>query len=124
MSEDPPVASVDMKRTTTAELRLRFDSSAAYLSAGFNHKEICKRLNSEGLEIPYPQFRATMSRLRKERQSDSSSQVKSPVQPESFKPALPLRPPPEENIKPDHIQPSLAPERSLTWDPSAPVKWN
>ena len=48
------------KRTNTAELRRRFESINLLLADGFNHKQICEHLNSEGLDIPYPQYRAIM----------------------------------------------------------------
>jgi len=56
-----------MKRSDTAELRRRFDDITKFLADGYNHKQICEHLNSEGLAIPYSNYRAIMTRLRRER---------------------------------------------------------
>lgn len=55
------------KRSDTAELRKRFDAITDLLADGFNHKQICEHLNTQGLAIPYPQYRAIMTRLRREK---------------------------------------------------------
>lgn len=55
------------RRSNTAELRRRFDDVTTLLNDGYNHKQICEHLNTQGLAIPYPQYRAIMTRLRREK---------------------------------------------------------
>lgn len=56
----------NIKRTNTAELRRLFANINHLLEEGYNHKQICTQLNSQGMAIPYAQYRAIMSRLRRE----------------------------------------------------------
>lgn len=57
MKEGTAVDIATAKRSDTAELRKRFGSINALLADGYNHKQICAHLNTQGLAIPCPQYR-------------------------------------------------------------------
>lgn len=66
MTELTSAGMTNIKRTNTAELRRLFASINLLLDEGYNHKQICAHLNSKGITIPYAQYRAIMTRLRRE----------------------------------------------------------
>jgi hypothetical protein len=112
-----------VKRTGTAELRRRFEDITRLLGEGYNHKQICEHLNGQGLAIPYPQYRAIMTRLRREkgasgnRASELPSSINSlamgaPLQ-VSVVPLIPLEKPQEKGTH----------ETKISWDPMSKVKW-
>lgn len=118
-----------MKKSDTAELRLRFDRILGLLAEGFNHKQICAYLNSEGLMIPYPQYRAIMARLRREKDPTVFAK-KTATQSVSLNSALFAAPQPAQH----HIgRVSISAEINqnepasrdtpLVWNPNSEVKW-
>ena len=66
MTELTSAGMTNIKRTNTAELRRLFTNINLLLDEGYNHKQICAHLNSKGITIPYAQYRAIMTRLRRE----------------------------------------------------------
>ena len=119
----PAPSITDVKKSSTAELRLRFDAITSFLAEGFNHKQICEHLNRQGLEIPYPQYRAIMTRLRREREPAALGQP-GPFPPQTT---------PADNPQNGRLAGSTfrAPEfpsgepkkKPLTYDLDAPVRW-
>lgn len=67
MIEGPRISIVGAKKSSTAELRLQFDNIGALVKEGYNHKQICEQLNTQGLEISYSYYRVIMTRLRAEK---------------------------------------------------------
>ena len=111
------------KRTDTAELRRRFDRVNELLIDGYNHKQICEYLNSEGLGIPYPQYRAIMTRLRRERSQSMSPGKSTGLRAEiTCSESKPSSPAPIKHVvvsAPDQG----AGEKKLSWNPGSEVKW-
>ena len=112
-----------VRRTGTAELRRRFDDITRFLDEGYNHKQICEHLNQQGLAIPYPQYRAIMTRLRRERgvssnrfagsrRSASSPDVHA-SRPVGVVSSVPPDRPPEQSTQ----------DTKILWDPMSEVKW-
>lgn len=117
-----------MEISDTAKLRRIYGTLNSLLKDGYNHKKICEHLYSRGIEIPYPQYRAIMSRLRKENKVNKGklSQVYSAVVH-------------SENVKNGHVSTDTlvggnandgqlfnsesAPNNGLSWDPGSAVKW-
>lgn len=119
------------KRSNTAELRKLFDVITGFLADGYNHKQICEHLNTQGLAIPYPQYRAIMTRLRRERsQSDKErAPPNRPVIPaQATRQVGPLRVTvmPASQVPPDNTSESgqqHAQDKKISWDPMSEVKW-
>jgi len=112
-----------VKRSDTAELRRRFDTITALLADGFNHKQICEHLNTQGLAIPYPQYRAIMTRLRREKTGTGTS-VMPPAQPVQAANII-VRPSASESSlnKSDDASEQAEPEKKFSWNPGSEVKW-
>lgn len=111
------------KRSDTAELRKRFDAITDLLADGFNHKQICEHLNTQGLAIPYPQYRAIMTRLRREKAQPGKTgtqptELVSPLT-VTVRPALSQAPPKNASEPvPQHQQ-----DRKISWDPMSEANW-
>ena len=114
---------IDVRKSGTAELRLRFDVITSLLAEGFNHKQICEHLNRQGLEIPYPQYRAIMTRLRREREHAV------PARPAALPPQIALAGNAQGNrptgsiFRAPEFPASQPKEKPLTFDPGAPAVW-
>lgn len=123
MKEGAAFGIATAKRSDTAELRKRFGSINALLADGYNHKQICAHLNTQGLAIPYPQYRAIMSRLRRETEKDAKLM---PAVVHSIQSAItvsrqrigevPLVESAKENSQVEQ-------EKKISWDPMSEVKW-
>lgn len=116
------------KRSDTAELRRRFDAIADLLAEGYNHKQICEHLNTQGLAIPYPQYRAIMTRLRRERATtgNAASQAVMPSMPLNLKNAtLVSNVPLLGSDGPRIPDPQRESDKQVkfSWDPSSEIKW-
>lgn len=129
MSNNAGIYLEPMKKSDTAELRLRFDRILGLLAEGFNHKQICAYLNSEGLMIPYPQYRAIMARLRREKDPTVFTK-KAATQSASLTPELLAAPQSAQR----HIARVSIPAETnqnepasrdtpLVWNPNSEVKW-
>ena len=111
------------KRSDTAELRKRFEAINAMLADGYNHKQICEHLNTQGIAVPYPQYRAIMSRLRRETEKDAK------LNPGSHRSIQHVMIAPRQNIGEvplvqsanhnSHVQR----DKKILWDPMSEVKW-
>lgn len=112
-----------VKRTGTAELRRRFDDITRFLGEGYNHKQICEHLNEQGLAIPYPQYRAIMTRLRREK---GASGNRAPELPSSIS-SPGMDAPPQASVVPlislGKPQEKGTHETKISWDPMSEVKW-
>jgi hypothetical protein len=112
-----------VRRTGTAELRRRFDDITRFLGEGYNHKQICEHLNQQGLAIPYSQYRAIMTRLRRERgvssnRSPGSRRLASSPDVHASRPAGVVSPVPLDRPREHSTQ-----ETKILWDPMSEVKW-
>lgn len=129
MGKDMAIDAVLIKKTDTAELRLRFDSIMGLLEQGFNHKQICASINSQGLQIPYAQYRAIMARLRRERLAVPSIALAA----RHTLAAIPQAVPSAQTKSASHLRLDMASEithreppaqdRPLVWDLNSEVKW-
>lgn len=121
MTELTPAAMATVKRKNTAELRRLFSSITHLLRDGYNHKQICTQLNSQGIDIPYAQYRAIMSRLRRERDAGMVSSISSSqAVPEAQR--LPIEDIPEANlINKDEKLGDPAKEKKFSWDPGSRI---
>lgn len=112
-----------VKRSDTAELRRHFDAITGLLAEGYNHKQICEHLNTQGLAIPYPQYRAIMSRLRRENVT-SNVDDSQPIQ--SSRPVNVVTAPASIEVsknRPDEVSTSDTQGKKISWDPLSEVKW-
>jgi hypothetical protein len=129
VEEGAAVGLETVKRSDTAELRKRFDEIGKLLADGYNHKQICEALNKQGLAIKYPQYRAIMTRLRREKagpagEATQPAKALAPAstgiqQAPNSSPLIPLVHS-ETEPQPSGKQTS---EKSLLWDPRSEVKW-
>lgn len=123
MKEGAAVEIATAKRSDTAELRKRFGSINALLVDGYNHKQICAHLNTQGLAIPYPQYRAIMSRLRREIEKDAklmplvAPAIQSPLT------AHPQRTGEVTLVDAEKENSQVQQEKKISWDPMSEVKW-
>lgn len=122
MSELTPLDMATVKRTNTAELRRLFASINHLLEEGYNHKQICTQLNSQGIAIPYAQYRAIMSRLRRESDAGVISTTSSAqASPETRR--LPIDGIPETGLRnKDEGLSDPAKEKKFSWDPGSKIK--
>jgi hypothetical protein len=112
-----------IKRTDTAELRRRYDEITSLLRDGYNHKQICGYLNEQGLAIPYPQYRAIMTRLRGEKNSQADLRIfsnREVMRVMDVTPAPINTDPVQSTEKPDGIE---AQKKRILWNPMSEVKW-
>ena len=123
MKEGAAVGIATAKRSDTAELRKRFGSINALLADGYNHKQICAHLNTQGLAIPYPQYRAIMTRLRRETEKDAKlmplanhSIQSAMTAPRQRNGEVPLVESAKENGQ-------VQQDKKISWDPMSEVKW-
>lgn len=118
----------EIKLTDTAQLRRLFGTINSLLKDGYNHKQICEYLNSTGIEIPYPQYRAIMTRLRRE------NNVRQHNEPSIYLPVerggnVSQRGMSEEKLfigtgnDGGLVDNNHAPSHGLSWDPGSKVKW-
>lgn len=112
-----------VRRTGTAELRRRFDEITRFLDEGYNHKQICEHLNQQGLAIPYPQYRAIMTRLRRERgvssnRSAGSRRSASSPDVHASRPVGVVS-----SVPPDRPREQSMQDTKILWDPMSEVKW-
>lgn len=123
MKEKEAIGLERIKRTDTAELRRRYDEITSLLRDGYNHKQICEYLNEQGLAVPYPQYRAIMTRLRREKNSQgdlrsfSNREVMRVV---DVTPAPINTDPAQSTEKPDGME---ARKNRILWNPMSEVKW-
>jgi len=112
-----------LKRSDTAELRRRFDVITKLLADGYNHKQICEHLNREGLAIPYRNYRAIMTRLRRER-SKAPSDIGQPLKVDVTVGAPVSRPDHKDaaTTSPDADELD-APVKKFSWNPGSDVQW-
>jgi hypothetical protein len=59
--------------TNTGQVTAAWDQIEAGLARGMKLREVWEAAKLDGLEIPYPQFRVYVSRLRRRRQRSSAS---------------------------------------------------
>lgn len=120
MSQSGSIESV--KRSDTAELRIRFDAITKFLAEGYNHKQICEHLNKEGLAIPYRNYRAIMTRLRRERSNKAGVaqplKVDVPISAPASRPQLDAAGPTSTDA--DELD---APVKKFSWNPGSEVQW-
>jgi hypothetical protein len=123
VKEGAAVEIATAKRSDTAELRKRFVSINALLADGYNHKQICAHLNTQGLAIPYPQYRAIMTRLRRETAKDSKliPLVVYPIQ--SALTTSPQRTGEVQLVDAAKEYNQAQQEKRISWDPMSEVKW-
>lgn len=123
MNQIDVAAITAVKRSDTAELRRRFDAIMNFLNDGYNHKQICEHLNTEGIAIQYPQYRAIMTRLRREKSASSSkvgkpvhavTQTSTPFKLHRAGVSIPVS-------SDDDVR--VMQEKKLSWNPGSEVKW-
>lgn len=81
--------------TNTGQVTAAWDEIEAGLAKGMKLREVWEAAKLDGLEIPYPQFRVYVSRLRRRRQRPSISSPKPPHEMKNGKSELPSPPPPD-----------------------------
>jgi hypothetical protein len=64
--------------TNTGQVTAAWDQIEAGLARGMKLREVWEAAKLDGLEIPYPQFRVYVSRLRRRRQRSSASTPQAP----------------------------------------------
>jgi hypothetical protein len=111
------------KRSDTAELRKRFGSINAFLADGYNHKQICAHLNTQGLAIPYPQYRAIMTRLRRETEKDAKLMPAVVHSIQSAMTALRQRTSEVPLVESAKENSQVKQDKKILWDPMSEVKW-
>ena len=114
----------NIKRTNTAELRRLFTSINLLLDEGYNHKQICAQLNSKGITIPYAQYRAIMTRLRRESEAAKIlNTTMLQVTPEK-KIQESLTIPKARSLKTVEDSNEIGKEKKFTWNPGSEIeKW-
>lgn len=113
----------NVKRSDTAELRRRFDAITGLLAAGYNHKQICEHLNTQGLAIPYPQYRAIISRLRREKAPPNVEESER-IQPSRLANVVPA--PMLDDVSTNRHDDVGVPDtqsKKISWNPLSEVKW-
>lgn len=121
MNQSGSIESV--KRSDTAELRRRYDVITKLLADGYNHKQICEHLNQEGLAIPYRNYRAIMTRLRREK-SKGPSDVSKPFKVGVAHSAPVARPPVEvAGTTSTDADEADSPVKKFSWNPGSEVQW-
>ncbi|MGK5049658.1 hypothetical protein ACQ4WP_27750 [Janthinobacterium sp. GB4P2] len=124
MTELTSAGMTNIKRTNTAELRRLFSSINLLLDEGYNHKQICAHLNSKGITIPYAQYRAIMTRLRRESEA-SKMLLASRIQVTPEKKILESRTIQEaRSLKTVEDLNKTGKEKKFTWNPGSEIeKW-
>jgi hypothetical protein len=79
--------------TNTGQVTAAWDQIEAGLARGMKLREVWEAAKLDGLEIPYPQFRVYVSRLRRRRQRSSASTPKAPHALNGDSPPLSTAPP-------------------------------
>lgn len=112
-----------VKRTHTAELRRRYDYISNLPDEGNNHKQTCEHLNKQGRPIPYAQYRAIMTRLRREKSVSSNSALNTtrPIVSRKeatlgFSGVVPM-------TSTDKPKGQDAIEKKIIWNPMSKIKW-
>lgn len=111
-----------VRKKSTAELRQRFPAIKALLQEGYTHKQICGLLNSAGMSISYGYYRVVMTRLRAEFESSPFAQPSATSKTVARSDGTQMQPPSSGGHN-DENPVSLDSEKSLSWDPVAPVQW-
>jgi len=75
--------------TSTGQVTAACNQIEARLARGLKLREVWEAAGLDGLEIPYPQFRVYVSRLRRRRQRPSTSALQPPPVLASAEPGLP-----------------------------------
>jgi len=79
--------------TSTGQVTAVWGEIEAGLARGMKLREVWDAAKLDGLEIPYPQFRVYVSRLRRRRQRPSTSAPQPPPTPKNGAQGLPAPPP-------------------------------
>jgi hypothetical protein len=79
--------------TSKGQVTAAWDKIEAGLARGMKLREVWEAAKLDGLEIPYPQFRVYVSRLRRRRQRPSTSAPQPPPALTNVEPGLPVPPP-------------------------------
>jgi hypothetical protein len=79
--------------TSTGQVTAAWDKIEAGLARRMKLREVWEAAKLDGLEIPYPQFRVYVSRLRRRRQRPSTSAPQPPPALTNVEPGLPVPPP-------------------------------
>jgi hypothetical protein len=87
--------------TSTGQVTAAWAEIEAGLSRGMKLREVWEAAKMDGLEIPYPQFRVYVSRLRRRRQRSSTVAPQPPTAPPNGDRALPApaQPDPFSNLR-------------------------
>jgi hypothetical protein len=81
--------------TNTGQVTAAWGEIEAGLARGMKLREVWEAAKLDGLEIPYPQFRVYVSRLRRRRQRPSTPATQPPHALMNGDPPLPSPPPPD-----------------------------
>jgi hypothetical protein len=79
--------------TNTGQVTAAWDQIEAGLARGMKLGEVWEAAKLDGLQIPYPQFRVYVSRLRRRRQRPPTSAPEPPPALTKVEPGLPVPPP-------------------------------
>jgi len=86
--------------TNTGQVTAAWDEIEGGLARGMKLREVWEAAKLDGLDIPYPQFRVYVSRLRRRRQRTPTSAPKPPQELTNDESGLPSPPPdPFSNLK-------------------------
>src|ERR1035438_1703206 len=104
--------------TNTGKVTAAWGEIEAGLARGMKLREVWEAAKLDGLEIPYPQFRVYVSRLRRRRQKPSQSLPGQPPQQTSAEKASPTPPSsdPFRNLREQREKAKLS---RFEYDPSA-----
>lgn len=123
MSERTLTGIESVKKSSTAELRSLFEDIELLLKKGYNHKQICEQLNTQGLAISYPYYRVIMTRLRSERKVATTIQTKNSQPDRSAAKASPLIQSNSVAVHLNETEAGSGEEKKLSWNPGSEVKW-
>src|ERR1700731_1480277 len=79
--------------TSTGQVTAAWGEIEAGLARGMKLREVWEAARLDGLEIPYPQFRVYISRLRRRRHRPSTPAPQPPPAVTTREPGLPAQPP-------------------------------
>jgi hypothetical protein len=105
--------------TSTGQVIAVWNEIEAALARGMKVREVWEAAKLDGLEIPYPQFRVYVSRLRRRRRKPSTSRPEQPppqIAAENVSPTTPTRSDPFRNLR---EQREKAKRSRFEYDPSA-----
>ena len=81
--------------TNTGQVTAAWGEIEAGLARGMKLREVWEAAKLDGLEIPYPQFRVYVSRLRRRRQRPSMPRYATAARTDGCGAPLPVSPPPD-----------------------------